>query len=73
MAIAQNQKAELAPFGIVNRLYTGITQARRFQVRRKAYRQTFKELNALSQRELRDLGLNRSMIRGLAKEAANAA
>jgi uncharacterized protein YjiS (DUF1127 family) len=38
--------------------------------RRRLYRQTYGELNALSTRELDDLGINRSMITRLAYEAA---
>ena len=38
--------------------------------RRKVFRQTMRELNALSTRELADLGLSRSMITRIALEAA---
>ena len=41
----------------------------RFQ-RRRLFRICFNELNALSDRELADMGLNRSMIRRVALEAA---
>ena len=36
----------------------------------RVYRQTYDELSGLGDRELSDLGLSRSMIRGLALEAA---
>ncbi|MCG7630406.1 DUF1127 domain-containing protein [Epibacterium sp. MM17-32] len=36
----------------------------------RVYRQTLTELNALSGRELADLGLNRSMLKRVALEAA---
>lgn len=36
----------------------------------RVYRETYSELAALGDRELNDLGLSRSMIRGLALEAA---
>ncbi|WP_299670718.1 DUF1127 domain-containing protein [uncultured Roseobacter sp.] len=36
----------------------------------RVYRQTYTELAALGERELNDLGLSRSMIRGIALEAA---
>ena len=36
----------------------------------RVYRRTFDELNRLSVRELDDLGLNRSMLRSIAWEAA---
>mgnify|MGYP001766665450 CR=1 FL=1 len=38
--------------------------------RRKVYRQTLRELKALSERELNDLGMNRSMLTRIAVEAA---
>lgn len=40
--------------------------------RRKVYSKTVRELNALSTRELADLGISRSMITRLALEAARA-
>lgn len=40
--------------------------------RRRIYRQTVRELNALSTRELADLGIHRSMITRIALEAAYA-
>jgi len=39
-------------------------------VRRRVYNRTYAELNALSTRELDDLGISRSMISRLAYEAA---
>lgn len=44
-----------------------------FRIRRKnylVYRRTIRELSNLSDRDLADLGLSRSMIRSLAHEAA---
>ncbi|KNG95137.1 DUF1127 domain-containing protein [Pseudaestuariivita atlantica] len=38
--------------------------------RRRVYRKTLNELQALSARELNDLGLNRSMLHQVAYEAA---
>lgn len=38
--------------------------------KRRVYRQTFDELAQMTNRELSDLGLNRSMIRSIAHEAA---
>lgn len=38
--------------------------------RRRVYLQTVSELSALSDRDLADLGLHRSMIRAVAKDAA---
>ena len=55
-----------AEFGIAN-LFAGIADA---IARRKVYRQTLRELNALSTRELDDLGIHRSMVTRVAFEAA---
>ncbi len=41
--------------------------------RHKQYLRTYNELNALSDRDLADLGLSRSMIRDLAREASASA
>ncbi|MEC8628973.1 MAG: DUF1127 domain-containing protein [Pseudomonadota bacterium] len=38
--------------------------------RRAVYKRTVAELNMLNDRELNDLGLHRSMIKGLAREEA---
>ena len=38
--------------------------------RRRTYRQTLCELNALSDRELADVGINKSMIGALARQSA---
>ena len=38
--------------------------------RRAVYKRTVAELNLLNDRELNDLGLHRSMIKGLAREEA---
>lgn len=40
------------------------------QAKRAVYSRTVHELSALSSRELRDLGVHRSMIRSIAHEAA---
>ncbi|MBU2957575.1 DUF1127 domain-containing protein [Paracoccus sp. C2R09] len=40
------------------------------RARRAVYKQTVRELNALTNRDLADLGINRSMITRLAHEAA---
>ncbi len=41
-----------------------------YRSRRSVFRRTLKELSALSDRDLADLGIHRSMIIGLAREAA---
>ncbi|WP_134678960.1 DUF1127 domain-containing protein [Paracoccus ravus] len=43
---------------------------RDYFARRSLFRQTVRELNDLSGRELADLGINRSMIRSVAYQAA---
>lgn len=46
-------------------------EALRFQMKqRRIYRQTLSELSSLSDRALTDLGLSRSMIKAVAREAA---
>ncbi|MCG7625264.1 DUF1127 domain-containing protein [Epibacterium sp. Ofav1-8] len=55
-----------APAGVAQ-----MVQALREKVAQyRVYRQTLTELNALSGRELADLGLNRSMLKRVALEAA---
>ena len=69
MAVASIQTAlKGAPaFGISALIETAKTRL----VRRHMYRQTVNELSALSDRQLADLGLHRSMIRQLALQAIN--
>lgn len=43
------------------------------RAKRKVFRATFNELSALSNRELADLGINRSQITSIAAEAAETA
>lgn len=47
-----------------------VATAREALARRKVYRQTLRELKALSERELGDLGIHRSMLTRIALEAA---
>ena len=60
---SQSQSALTGFAGIVETI-----RARR--ARRKVFNQTFRELSSLSNRELADLGLNRSMLKRIALEAA---
>ena len=53
--------------GALSRMVAGLTER---YTRYVAYRKCLGELAALSDRELRDLGLHRSMIRSLAYEGA---
>lgn len=56
--------------GLGGRLMTAITRMQENRARAAVYRQTLRELNALTNRDLEDLGINRSMIRAIANEAA---
>ncbi len=68
MGVATQQTAlRSAPaFGLASMIETAKTRFARY----RAYRQTVNELSELSDRELADLGLHRSMIRRLAMQAA---
>lgn len=57
-------------FGISDRLSSLIETTKTRLARRAIYRQTVRELNALSAQDLADLGIQRSMIARLAHEAA---
>ncbi|MFC7703275.1 DUF1127 domain-containing protein [Plastorhodobacter daqingensis] len=68
MAYAHNTQAGHA--SILDRAATLVAAVRDAIERRRVYRQTLRELNALSTRELNDLGINRSMVTRIALEAA---
>ncbi|NDR56587.1 DUF1127 domain-containing protein [Pseudoruegeria sp. M32A2M] len=54
--------------------FSAMAEAIRIQrVRRKAYRRTFNELNAMSEKELADIGLSSLMVRDIAMQAAEMA
>jgi len=68
MAYANTTRA--APVGLLDRIaqiYRTLAEA---TARRRIYRQTRRELNALTARELADLGIHRSQITRIALEAA---
>ena len=67
-AIAHIQTAS-SSFGF-SRLSAAIQRLQENRARRVIYRQTVRELNALTNRDLADLGINRTMITRLAHEAA---
>ncbi|WP_376874142.1 DUF1127 domain-containing protein [Albirhodobacter sp. R86504] len=68
MALVQN--TQLVDAGIIARISAAMaTLSDAFQ-RRRVYRQTLRELNALTSRELADLGMHRSMITRVAMDAA---
>lgn len=56
--------------GVVERLATVVRVIRDMIERRRVYNRTLRELRALSNRELADLGLHRAMITRVAAEAA---
>ena len=56
--------------GLVDRLAALVAGTKDSWRRYSLYRQTLRELNALSARELADLGLNRSTLTSVALEAA---
>ncbi|PYG27738.1 DUF1127 domain-containing protein [Pelagimonas varians] len=56
--------------GLSARFSLLLTNFRAGIARRKVYTQTLRELGSLSNRELADLGLNRSIIRRVAYQAA---
>ena len=68
-AIAHTYNAA-APLGFAGRLSAAIQRMQENRARRVVYRQTVRELNALTNRDLADLGINRAMITRLAHEAA---
>lgn len=67
-AIARAHTA--AESGLRGRLLGAIQRMQENRARRAVYRQTLRELNALTTQDLDDLGIHRSMITRLAHEAA---
>lgn len=68
MAYVSSSRA--ATDGFADRAAQLVKSIRESLERRRVYRQTVRELRALSSRELADLGLHRSMITRVALEAA---
>ena len=58
--------------GLAGRFTEGLARLSEARARRSLYRRTVSELQALDDRELADLGLNRGMIPGVAAEATAA-
>lgn len=56
--------------GLLRRLSGLVSDFREARQRGRVFRQTLRELNALTNRELADLGIARSMITRVAYEAA---
>ena len=67
MAVAQTYRAQA---GIADRLAGLIVDIRAAMARRAVYAQTLRELDTLTNRELGDLGLSRTDIVRVAREAA---
>lgn len=68
MAFAQDTSRRHT--GLSYRFDDAVEALRRFRARRAAFNQTYNELSVLSQRELDDLGIARSDIARIAREAA---
>ncbi|MDJ0628797.1 MAG: DUF1127 domain-containing protein [Rhodobacter sp.] len=56
--------------GLIRRLRASFDDARAMAGKRRVFRTTLNELNALSERDLADLGISRENIRDVAREAA---
>lgn len=54
----------------LERVFTALRKAREAQVQHFVYRQTVRELQGLSDRQLDDLGINRATIEDTARKAA---
>ncbi|WP_306752967.1 DUF1127 domain-containing protein [Paracoccus actinidiae] len=70
MAAVAHAHNAAATDGFAGRLMAAIQRMQENRARRVIYRQTVRELNALTNRDLADLGISRSMITRLAHEAA---
>ena len=70
MAAVAHAHNAAATDGLAGRLMAAIERMQENRARRVIYRQTVRELNALTNRDLADLGISRSMITRLAHEAA---
>lgn len=70
MPVIAQTTAAIAESGLRGRFVAAIQRMQESRARRVVYRQTVRELNALTNRDLDDLGINRGMIAHLAEEAA---
>lgn len=59
-----------AGLGPLARVTGAISSLKEIIARRRLFKRTQRELNALSNRELKDLGMHRSMVTRVAREAA---
>ncbi len=72
MAYANNirEQSHLAQPGLVERLARWFGTGSKLVEQRRVYRLTLRELGALNDRDLADLGIHRAMIDSIAREAA---
>ncbi|WP_179380840.1 DUF1127 domain-containing protein [Jannaschia marina] len=70
MAYTTYGNSAAASISLRDRIAARIETARADYAKWRVYRRTINELSALSNRDLADLGLSRSMIHGVALEAA---
>ncbi len=68
--MADLNATRIAPLGLGDRIVSALVSIKEAARRRAVYRQTLRELNALSTRDLNDLGIHKSMIGRIAREAA---
>ncbi len=68
MAYVNTTRASSA--GLAERIVGLVATARTGLAKRRMYVQTWRELNALTDRELADLGMHRALITEIAREAA---
>ncbi|PPB81118.1 uncharacterized protein YjiS (DUF1127 family) [Albidovulum inexpectatum] len=68
--MAYSNTIRTADHGLIDQIRNLVSNLRDAHRRYKMYRQTVRELSALSDRELNDLGISRSSIRSIAIEAA---
>ena len=66
----QSELTNVTQNGLMDRLTRLVVDLRVKAARRKVYRDTLRELRMLGDRELNDLGLNRTMLQRIAYQAA---
>ncbi|WP_272859799.1 DUF1127 domain-containing protein [Paracoccus stylophorae] len=70
MAVIAQAHNRAAATGLRGRLLAAMQRMQENRARKAVYRQTVRELSALTTRDLDDLGISRAMIPHLAREAA---
>ncbi|MCE6960271.1 DUF1127 domain-containing protein [Cereibacter sphaeroides] len=68
--MAYAHTTRIAHNGLGDRMAALVASVKQSLAQRRVYRQTVRELNSLTTRELSDLGIHRSMITRVAMEAA---